>query len=212
MRSTPDLRRCSPVITVGCPHSGTRAVVEILGSMGVLSGPIDNPWLEHEAFLDIHESLMHQEFGRDAWNEAETIEQHSRPDVSLDKLSNELLARVRSENSSTRWQWKNPRASLFLPTWQREFPEALFIWIRRPAEMVAAGLVRANTRSTIPSLAYAERLRAAYHQVIERDLPERSMVVDYVNLTNDIPRIARELGITSQHLIETAMGRLRSTS
>jgi hypothetical protein len=203
-----DLPSVSPVITFGCPHSGTRAVVDILRAMGVRSGPVDNPWLEHESFLRVHAILMGQAFGSDAWNDPRAISAHSASNLVLNGEALSLVEAAKRDAGSKIWQWKNPRAALFLPTWEQVFPNALFVWIRRPAKDVARGLVRANTREKIRDTAHALNLRRSYHEVIERDLPERTIVVEYHKLSEDLIKIVEHCGLDSLELIERGRQRV----
>lgn len=182
----------APTIVVGCAHSGTRAVVSLLDALGSFSGPIDNPWLEHTVFLEIHAELMHRKFGRDPWNSPETLAQHI-DDLSLVPCARELIARARASlllPDVQRWHWKNPRSAWFLPTWQSLYPRAQFIHIIRDGRDVASSLYRANNRSEIPSLEHGFLLWEHTVEHILRNLPLGALTIRYEELCGSVQRIA----------------------
>lgn len=199
----------TPTIVLGCYHSGTRAVVSLLNAMGSFGGPIDNPWLEHSVFLDVHAELMKQRFGSDRWSCPELLTGY-QDDLRVLPLAQRLLRRAAPRLPDVpRWHWKNPRSTYFLRVWQVIYPEAQFVHIIRDGRDVAVSLYHANCRAIIPSLHYGFALWEGTVRHILENLPKRTLTVHYERLDEGVPRIADRLLLDDRSAITRGKSILR---
>lgn len=193
-----------PTIVLGCFHSGTRAIVSILEALGSYSGPIENPWREHEVFLEIHEQLMTSRFGSDIWH------RHTLLDDYVDDLRVLPLARNLVNQAVNRiiqnplWHWKNPRSTYFLKTWEEIYPNALFLHIIRDGRDVAISLCKANGKDKFPTLDTAFRLWEKTVPFILRNLPANTLTIKYEELLNSVDKVATNLSVYNAEKISAA--------
>lgn len=127
-------------------------IARLLHQCGLDLGPPDrllkadaaNPLghFEHRGFLDIDRKLLkHFEA---TWHEPPELKPGWHLHSGLKPLLLEAKALAVTFGGRSRWGWKEPRASLFLPFWKEAIPDMRFvICIRNPLE-VARSLEKRN--------------------------------------------------------------------
>lgn len=201
----------NPIIIIGCNHSGTRALVSILEKLGSFSGPIDNPWKEHQDFLQFHKTLMQVEFGGDFWYKNDLIDSYQ------DNLKYKIFAQEFAKLVDFKypqifnqyWHWKCPRSSYFLPTWCAVYPNALFIHIIRDGRDVAVSLCQSNEKSIIADIEYAFKLWNIHISKILSCLPAKNITIKYEELYASVNLIAQKLLIEDESKINEAQNLIK---
>jgi hypothetical protein len=138
------------VCVLGMHRSGTSLVTRLVHGLGFDLGPsealiVDPPehnrggYWEHRGFNAIDEQLLARLGG--SWHQPPALLDGWEAQPALDDLAlraRDLVAEMSA--SSSRWAWKDPRASLTLPFWQRLLPDASYVVCVRDPASVAASL------------------------------------------------------------------------
>lgn len=188
-----------PIIVLGANHAGTRLVVEVLRTLGSAAGRIDNEWLEGETFLDVHRRLIGHVTGKE-WTQAIfdiDFVRTFRDDARLVPEMRDWLARSLADSFPDRggpWHWKCPTAVMFLPSWTRIYPDALFVHIERDAKEVARSLVRRRQ-----FLGFG-RAAAFYEAMNRRVIEARGSMSNYIQVSietlgDNLPALIERAGL-----------------
>jgi len=143
----------APVCVLGMGRSGTSLTTRIVGMLGVQLGSTDtmlpanaqdNPhgYWEQTAIRELNDDLL-AEFGG-TWSRPPAFEEGWHHEVRLGPLKQRAREVVKQEFAgSSRWGWKDPRASLTLPFWREIIGDMRYvICFRNPADVAASLLTR----------------------------------------------------------------------
>lgn len=172
----------APLIITGMHRSGTTMLVRLLRGQGVFFGAHLDPNLEDFFFLRRNEWLLRRAGG--SWESPTLLEELLAQPKALAQASALFENHVRSRafrrfvggggQLPERWGWKDPRNIFTMPVWERVFPDARLIYIRRNGVDVAASLrtrdrkrraSNVTTEQTLHCQGLVDRLRNAWQSV-----------------------------------------------
>jgi hypothetical protein len=193
------------VCVLGMHRSGTSLVARLLNILGLDLGASnefvppdrDNPtgFWEHRGFVAISDEIL-QRLGGD-WREPPTFPEDWALRHEFDDLMDEARRLIAREFSGApSWGWKDPRASLTLPFWQRLLPDLHYvICFRNPLE-VARSL---EVRDALPMSASARLWTTYSWRALRATAGHRRVLVFYEDLLSDaageVERIAGALNM-----------------
>lgn len=146
----------APIVITGVHRSGTTMVAELLGKMGVFLGSKLDPNGEAYFFLRLNEWVMRRAGG--AWDyplpTVTFLDQERFFEDTLAILNRHVrsfrfaefagylpyLFSSRSADGNWLWGWKDPRTIFTFRLWNRLFPQARLIYVRRNGVDVASSL------------------------------------------------------------------------
>jgi hypothetical protein len=197
--------RAAPICVTGMHRSGTSLVARLLDLLGAdLGSPAQmvlpdpgNPtgFWEHAGFVLINNEILRR-FGG-SWDEPPRWETGWETSPILDDLLEQGRHMIAHDFAGrARWAWKDPRASLTLPFWQRLLPEQDYVVCFRSPLEVARSLRQRDglpleagfrlwttyTRGALASTAGHTRVLVAYEDLL-RDWP------------GELDRVARAVGL-----------------
>ncbi|MGI8631732.1 MAG: sulfotransferase [Solirubrobacterales bacterium] len=139
------------IIATGMHRSGTSLLGQTLASFGFFLGPDlvpaerPNPrgFFEERSIVKLHAAAL-RENGTRALDPAML---RARPPRMTPERAEEAATLMRDTfGDRSRWAWKDPRASLFLPFWKSMVPQARFVFAVRDPALVAWSLLRRGDR------------------------------------------------------------------
>ena len=154
-----------PIIVVGMHRSGTSLVARLLERAGVFMGRPQSYNAEAVLFQRLNRRIL-ESFGAswrtiDVLPAPERLAAHSTP---LDRrlrglLRRDLLPRFWGlsaprlwERPRPAWGWKDPRTSVLLPIWARQFPNAAVVHVVRDGRDVVESLAARDVKRFGPQL------------------------------------------------------------
>jgi len=126
-----------PILITGCPRSGTSLVAGVLRLCGVFSGKVD----KMNENIRIREKIIKPFMVTQYWDKEGAV----LPDIG--RVNNiELIGRprirgvlnVEGYNGTGQWMYKDCRIAVLYPVWQKMFPGAVFVVVRRRVDDIVA--------------------------------------------------------------------------
>jgi hypothetical protein len=171
---------------------------------------------EHKGFLEIDDALL-QHFGG-SWDDPPLLDPGWENDPNLRELFLKAEYLINSFTNSAPWGWKEPRATLLLPFWQKLLPDLRYvICVRNPLDVAgslekrdglsipaAAQLWSQYTRAAIKNTEGRPRILTFYEDYFSNPLYEVNRVVGFSRLDNvgDPSRVLQIISGELRHQIK----------
>jgi len=147
-----------PIIVLGMHRSGTTLLAEILADLGVFIGNDTNVHNESKIIFKLNESILRISHAH--WDNPQLVENLIADETSFGEtvgfigkkvgsyefiyrywgFHNVLLIKFRAKKRL--WGWKEPRTTVTFPVWNKNFPDAKYIYIHRNGIDVAQSLLK----------------------------------------------------------------------
>jgi hypothetical protein len=216
-----------PICIIGMHRSGTSMVARLLNLCGLNLGPEDQllgaspdnamGHFEHNGFLEIDDAILQHFDG--SWDNPPLLNAGWENDASLRDLFAHAKALIDSFKNSAPWGWKDPRATLLLPFWEKLLPGLRsVICIRNPLDVArslgkrdgasipaAVQLWSRYTRAALENTKDRPRILTFYENFFGNPIEELNRLVGFTGL-GGIDDPARVLEVISGELRHQACG------
>jgi len=169
-----------PTLLLGSHRSGTSAVAQRLGEMGLFLGARQDSHAESTFFQRLNRRLSYEAGGH--WTTPRVVASSLSGVEDLTSFSEPLHEHVQSsaavefwglgdrrDRLAGRWGWKDPRNTYLLPLWRSVFPQLQVVAIQRDPRNAAQSLL-VRTRAVRRAIEAESSVRGSRRPILGRPL------------------------------------------